>query len=87
MTVTEQALDTVDPVGSVDKRRWIPRWRLPAAWRRPLAIVGVLIVAFWVFVGYVVRIVLLDRRPRDTEPNPSSDRPPSSDLHGPFAER
>ncbi len=27
MTVTEQALDTVDPVSSVDKRRWIPRWK------------------------------------------------------------
>ena len=50
MTVTENARETVDPLGSADGRRWIPRWRLPAAWRRPLAIVGVLIVAFWVIV-------------------------------------
>ena len=44
-------------------------------------------VAFWVFVGYVVRTILLDRRPRHNGHPERSVQPPSSDLHEPFAER
>lgn len=50
MSTTEKALDTVDPIASTDGRRWMPRWRLPAAWRRPLAVVGIVIVVFWILV-------------------------------------
>jgi peptide/nickel transport system permease protein len=50
MSTTEKALDTVDPIEAADGRRWMPRWRLPAAWRRPLAIVGIVIVVFWIVV-------------------------------------
>lgn len=32
------------------RRRWMPRWRLPRVWRRPLAIIGLVIVAFWLIV-------------------------------------
>lgn len=50
MSTTEKALDTVDTIEATDRRRWMPRWRLPAAWRRPLAIVGIVIVVFWIVV-------------------------------------
>lgn len=50
MNTTEKALDTVEPITALDGRRWMPRWRLPAAWRRPLAVVGLVIIAFWVVV-------------------------------------
>lgn len=33
------------------RRPWLPRWRgLPPAWRRPLAIIGIVIIAFWALV-------------------------------------
>lgn len=40
------------PLADLDgARRWrMPRMRLPRAWRRPLAVVGLVIVAFWVLV-------------------------------------
>lgn len=50
MSTTEKALDTVDPIQVTGGRRWMPRWRLPTAWRRPLAIVGMFIVMFWIVV-------------------------------------
>lgn len=50
MNTTEKALDAADPIAAAEGRRWIPRWRLPAAWRRPLAVVGLVIVAFWAIV-------------------------------------
>ncbi|WP_251451247.1 ABC transporter permease [Microbacterium sp. Marseille-Q6648] len=50
MTTTEKALEAVDPIRDVESRKWMPRWRLPAAWRRPLAILGIVIIAFWVLV-------------------------------------
>ncbi len=60
-------------------------WGYVAWWMWAFMLAGT--IAFWVFVGYVVRTVLLDRRPRDTGSPAGSERTPSSDLHGPFAER
>ncbi|WP_084125962.1 ABC transporter permease [Demequina sp. NBRC 110054] len=28
----------------------VPRWRAPAAWRRPLAVIGIAIVLFWIVI-------------------------------------
>ena len=64
---------------------WQHGWGYFAWWMWALMLLGT--IAFWVFVGYVVRTVLLDRRPRDIGSVQGSERPPSSDLHGPFAER
>lgn len=60
-------------------------WGYFAWWMWAFMLLGT--VAFWVFVGYVVRAVLLDRRPRETGSAEGSGQPSSSDLHGPFAER
>lgn len=42
------ALDALEDLST--RRRWMPRWRLPRVWRRPLAIIGLVIVAFWLLV-------------------------------------
>ena len=60
-------------------------WGYVAWWMWAVMLLGT--AAFWVFVAYVVRTVLLDRRPRGTGSVATSERPPSSDLHEPFAER
>lgn len=41
-------LDALEDLST--RRRWMPRWRLPRVWRRPLAIIGLVIVAFWLIV-------------------------------------
>jgi hypothetical protein len=68
---------------------WHHGWGFFAWWMWAFMLLGT--IAFWVFVGYVVRTVLLDRRPRDTGsvegPVKGWEQPPSSDLHGPFPER
>ena len=53
-------------------------WGYFAWWMWAFMLVGT--VAFWVFVGYVVRAVLLDRRPRET----GRPRGPGSRLHQTF---
>lgn len=64
---------------------WHHGWGYFAWWMWAFMLLGT--IAFWVFVGYVVRTVLLDRRPRGTGSVEESEQPPLSDLHGPFAER
>jgi len=48
-------ISTIDPNLDADgipsrHNRWVKRLRLPAAWRRPLGIAGLVIIAFWVLV-------------------------------------
>ena len=43
---------------------WHHGWGFFAWWMWAFMLLGT--IAFWVFVGYVVRTVLLDRRTRDT---------------------
>lgn len=50
MNTTEKAMDSVEPITAMEGRRWMPRVRLPAAWRRPLAVVGLVIIVFWTIV-------------------------------------
>lgn len=48
MNAPPPALDALEDLST--RRRWMPRWRLPRVWRRPLAIIGLVIVAFWLIV-------------------------------------
>jgi len=73
MSTTENALNSADPV---EGRRWIPRLRLPAAWRRPLAVVGMIIIAFWVVVMIFAPVIapydpLAQDSPRFLPPSPA----------------
>nr|WP_315265997.1 ABC transporter permease [Microbacterium lemovicicum] len=76
MNTTEKALDAVDPIAAARGRRWMPGWRLPAAWRRPLAVVGLVIVAFWAIVIAFAPLIapydpLAQDSPRFLPPSPA----------------
>ncbi len=40
--------------------RWRMRLRLPTAWRRPLAVVGAVVIVFWVFIAVFVPVLPIE---------------------------